>query len=131
MGNEETLAEVRVATPKVPNFLRLPDFDNATISISKLSDETLREIGEKWTDNLIARAEEIRQQGESHTMNKTALEELVAACEEEFGVTGNCTDEPDDESVMSGVNADGTPNDSPITFGMIRRARAALDALDD
>ena len=53
--------------------------------------------------------------------SQSPLEELVATCEKEFGVTGICADEPDEEAVMSGL--DGP---SPITFGMIRRARRSL-----
>lgn len=49
-----------------------------------------------------------------------ALKELVTACETEF--CGPITDdEPDDEAVMAGQD-----DKSSITFGMIRRARAAL-----
>jgi hypothetical protein len=51
-----------------------------------------------------------------------ALEPLVAACEQEF--MGPPVDEyPDDAPVMAGVDSE-----SPITFGMIRRARQALAA---
>lgn len=50
-----------------------------------------------------------------------ALKELAATCEEEF-IGDVCLDEPDDEPVSKGTEGD----DSRITFGMIRRARAAI-----
>lgn len=50
---------------------------------------------------------------------------LVEACYEEMH--GDvCADEPDDEPVATGLTATGQPYKSPVTFGMIRRARATL-----
>jgi hypothetical protein len=54
----------------------------------------------------------------------TALEELLSIVEDETGVNGNCADEPDGESV--GWAEDGP---LPMTFGHVRRARAALEAM--
>lgn len=52
------------------------------------------------------------------------LEELVAACEAAFSGTDGMMDHyPDDEDVS-------TPG-TGITFGMIRRARAALKKTDE
>lgn len=54
-----------------------------------------------------------------------AFEPLLAACEAEM--TGDSTkDCGDEEAVASGVTEDGYPTESPITFGMLRRARAVL-----
>lgn len=63
------------------------------------------------------------------------LETLVAACESVFcsDVTEKRTGKPgdeiepcaDDEAVMAGVDGD----DMRLTFGMIRRARAAINTL--
>lgn len=51
----------KVATPKVPNFLRFDDEKiDGTISIADVPNEQLRQIGQAWTDNLIKRADEIR-----------------------------------------------------------------------
>ena len=58
-------------------------------------------------------------------MDTSALKELVAACEREF-IGDVCQDEPDKEPVAAGTDEDGFPYYSEITFGMIRRARAAL-----
>lgn len=49
---------------------------------------------------------------------------LVETCYEEFD-GGVCEDAPDEDAVMSGEGGD-----SRITFGLIRRARAALQSLD-
>jgi len=51
-----------------------------------------------------------------------ACSPLVLACANEF-VGEVCGEMRDDEPVMA-----GTEGVSPITFGMIRRAKAALDA---
>lgn len=76
----------------------------------------------KISERAIARAESAEQENKRL---REALEPLVAACESEF--TGPITaDAADDESVAMGRDADGTPSESPITFGMIRSARAAL-----
>ena len=52
---------------------------------------------------------------------RDVFETLVSTLEEEFGVNLPLYGGEDDEGVMSGKDGD-----SPITFGMIRRARAAL-----
>lgn len=57
---------------------------------------------------------------------RAALSELTSACEVEF--TGeNTDDDDDDEPVGGGLKEDSSPDPMIITFGMIRRARAALD----
>lgn len=54
---------------------------------------------------------------------RAALEPLLSACEAEF-IGGGLTDEfPDDEPVMGGEDKDEV---CPITFGLIRAARAAF-----
>jgi len=54
-----------------------------------------------------------------------AFEPLVAACEEDMAGPV-CDDCSDDESVAEGVDKDGYPTHASVTFGHIRRARAAL-----
>lgn len=83
---------------------------------AKPGDASWEELSDKLHANLpalLAAAEEAERM-------RQELEPLVAACEEEF--TGpNVADEPDDSAV--GASDDG---DMKITFGMIRRARAAI-----
>ena len=56
------------------------------------------------------------------------IEALIAACESEL-IGDACRDEPDHAPVACALYAgEATPADS-LTFGMIRRARAALVAL--
>jgi hypothetical protein len=52
---------------------------------------------------------------------EAALRELSDACIAEFGDGEDAPREPDDSSVFAGV-----PDGQGITFGMLRRARAAL-----
>lgn len=54
-----------------------------------------------------------------------AVRPLVDACYEEMHGPA-CDDEPDDEPVATGLNGDGSSYKSPVTFGHIRRARAAM-----
>lgn len=67
----------------------------------------------------------------SAAARSTALEEieaLIAACEAEL-IGDACQDEPDHAPVACSLYAgEATPADS-LTFGLIRRARAALIAL--
>ena len=49
-----------VAVPTVPNFVRLND--GQTLSIADVTDDGLRALAAEWTENLIARAAEIRAQ---------------------------------------------------------------------
>jgi hypothetical protein len=52
---------------------------------------------------------------------EAALRELTDACIAEFGDGEKAPREPDESSVYAGV-----PDGQGITFGMLRRARAAL-----
>lgn len=54
-----------------------------------------------------------------------AAKSLLDACEEEFG-GDEMSEFPDDCAVMS-----DECEDSPITFGMLRRLRAELDQMED
>ncbi|MEM6625017.1 MAG: hypothetical protein AAF674_22600 [Pseudomonadota bacterium] len=56
-----------------------------------------------------------------------ALRELLEIVENDVGINGGCSDEPDDES----VGWDGKGNPLPMTFGHVRRARAELDKNED
>ena len=47
-----------VETPRVPNFLHMTD--GQTIPIQGITDEGLREIGEAWTEELVAKAQRQR-----------------------------------------------------------------------
>lgn len=53
------------------------------------------------------------------------INELLRLVEGETGINGLCHDEPDSEPVAT--FGDGSP--SPMTFGHVRRARAALRAI--
>jgi hypothetical protein len=55
---------------------------------------------------------------------KAALIDLLIACEDEFGIPSE--HDEDDEPVGGGINEDGSPSPMKITFGMLRRARAAI-----
>lgn len=60
MSNGKTIqVQAEVKVPQVPNFLLYPA---GSLSIADVDNEGLRKIGEAWTDNLIARAEQIRTQ---------------------------------------------------------------------
>lgn len=48
-----------ILVPKVPNFLLVDDIESA-FSIAQFSDDELRSIGQAWTEQLIKRAQEIR-----------------------------------------------------------------------
>jgi len=50
-----------IEIPQVPNFFRLKDGNDKTISISEISDHNLGEIGALWTEKLKLRALEIRK----------------------------------------------------------------------
>ena len=76
-----------------------------------------------------ARGEARMRERAAEDAGQEALEQLVAACEQEFTSDDTETDgggdgpwrEPDDEAVFHGADGPGA-----ITFGHIRRARAAL-----
>jgi hypothetical protein len=44
---------VRISTPTVPSFLIS---DGASVSVCLFSDDQLREVGARWTEELIAKA---------------------------------------------------------------------------
>jgi hypothetical protein len=46
----------QIEIPRVPNFLKMEG--GKTIPISAITEEGFREIGKKWTEELIARAKE-------------------------------------------------------------------------
>lgn len=57
-------AQVRIALPQVPNFLRAEGSSQllgATIPLSALTDKELRILGAEWTEALLARAAEQRR----------------------------------------------------------------------
>lgn len=56
---------------------------------------------------------------------EAALRELLEACEKDCGVPS--PDDGDDEAVGAGKDGDGAIKPMALTFGMLRRARAALD----
>lgn len=47
--------------PKPPNFIRRVS-DDFPVPYGELSDEQIRKVGKAWTDNLLARAAEQREQ---------------------------------------------------------------------
>lgn len=53
--------KVKIAIPKVPNFISIESNTEkkGMVSIAELDDETLREVGAKWTAQLIARKKQI------------------------------------------------------------------------
>ena len=60
---------VKVATPRVPNYLMFEDnviigLKNAKISVADIPDDQLREIGRAWGEKLVERASEIRRSRE-------------------------------------------------------------------
>jgi Lar family restriction alleviation protein len=60
-----------------------------------------------------------------------ALRDLLSACEAEFGRVKDLTEyDFDEEPVGMGQTIDGTPDPMAITFGHLRRADAALAALE-
>lgn len=50
-----------VQVPRVPNFL-LFNNGQGNISIADVTDESLRGLAAEWTENLLARAAELRKQ---------------------------------------------------------------------
>lgn len=57
----ETLTvTAEVELPRPPNFMR---YQGGTIPVGDLSDEDLRRIGEAWTEALLQRAREQREEG--------------------------------------------------------------------
>lgn len=78
---------------------------------------TLREVclAERYEEEMTAKDKRIAEL-------EAALRELANACISEFG-DGTDTNEPDDGSVYVGY-----PDGTGITFGMLRRARAALSS---
>lgn len=59
--------KLSVIVPRVPNFLMTSD---GKVPLSALTEEGLRELGEAWTDALIVRAAEQRE--EKHDGDKHA-----------------------------------------------------------
>lgn len=51
---------VEIEIPKVPNYLRLKVGDGPIVSVADFTNAQLQIIAERWAQNLIARAEEIR-----------------------------------------------------------------------
>lgn len=68
MGERTIVTRADVIVPRPPNFLRmaLSMGETNTLPLSALSDESLREIGAAWTEALIERAAEQRQEPESN-----------------------------------------------------------------
>jgi hypothetical protein len=60
---------------------------------------------------------------------REALVDLVNAADDDFGVPGD--HDEDDEPVGGGLKADGSPDPMAITFGHMRRARAALSEQEE
>ena len=55
--------EMQLEVPRVPNFIMRPGGPEAgKVALSELSEESLRYIGNAWTDELVARAAEQRGQ---------------------------------------------------------------------
>lgn len=63
--------KIDLVTPKVPNFIflhgtpktRQEGFkESPKVSLGELDDETLRQIGDEWTQALLKRAQEQRDQ---------------------------------------------------------------------
>jgi hypothetical protein len=48
--------QAQIEIPRVPNFLKMQG--GQTIPVSAITEEGLREIGQRWTEALIARANE-------------------------------------------------------------------------
>lgn len=59
---EQESVTVKVEIPMVPNFLRAVGRD-ITLPVGDMTDEGLRKLGERWTENLIERAREQRKSG--------------------------------------------------------------------
>lgn len=68
MKNKEIKAtwSIRISTPRVPNFvfeMGKKDNEGGKYPISDFPDSVLEEIGKQWTENLKARAAEMRKMG--------------------------------------------------------------------
>ena len=50
-----------IEIPRVPNFILYETKELGKVSIADLDEETLRKIGEQWTEKLVNRSEEIRR----------------------------------------------------------------------
>ena len=59
--------KAQVEVPRVPNFLVTNP--NHKISIADVPDDELRYVGEAWTENLLARAADIRVQEANQAVN--------------------------------------------------------------
>lgn len=99
----------------------MTDIDTAT----RIAVESVRAVTDAYGPELAAKDAEItRLRALVEEMGK-ACGPLVEACYEEMH-GDECADEPDDEPVATGFTTTGQPYNSPVTFGMIRRARATL-----
>lgn len=52
---EDITHPVKLELPTVPNCIRIQDGDG-TLPLQELSDETLRQLGRRWTEELIGKA---------------------------------------------------------------------------
>lgn len=57
MSHEIITVKAIVKVPRVPNFLLLED-DTQKLPLSAFDEDALRQVGEAWTNALIARAKE-------------------------------------------------------------------------
>lgn len=87
--------------------------------------ETMRKYDQAVDEIFQLRAKNAAQAERIERLEE-ALRPLADACYQEMHGEV-CNDEPDDEPVSTGVDRDGRMKPSPITFGMIRRARVALE----
>lgn len=55
----QVIVKAEIEIPNRPNFLRMSS--GQTISIADIKDEGLKEIGERWTEELLNRAAQIRE----------------------------------------------------------------------
>ncbi len=56
--------KVEIQTPRVPNFVQVllaGEQVKRSMSVKHLSEEQIREIGARWTDAMILRAKELRE----------------------------------------------------------------------
>jgi len=69
INTDSTRPALDLMIPRVPNFILLakgPDEkEQQKVSISKIGDAGLQEIGKFWAQNLLARAQEIRESEET------------------------------------------------------------------
>lgn len=54
------MVDLSIHIPEVPNFIQL-EGGSGKIPLSKFAEAELREIGSAWTDDLVARANEMRE----------------------------------------------------------------------